>query len=295
MKIATEEYMKKQIISLTIISVMLLSPCCMAKNNYDTIQPVVQDIPATQQYSGYQSEYPLPDVNEYQGQYTAPAVSQQQNEYQSHYPVPVNQYKAQGYNDPDQLRGNVVMVPANTSFPAIVATPISSETANVGDSVTFYLSSDFYYGGKLIAAAGSKVNGTVIVVKRGGMANRNGKVQIRFSHIVTPTGQIIPITASVQTSDGTGVLKAGTAKDAAKDYIKDTVIGAGAGAALGTAMGALSGGRVGKGAIYGTAIGGGMGVIAALMERGGDIDIPQNVEMNIVLDQPVTVSSNTPY
>ena len=187
------------------------------------------------------------------------------------------------------------MVPANTSFPAIVATPISSETANVGDGDTFYLNSDFYYGGKLIAAAGSKVNGTIITVKRGGMANRSGKIQIRFSHIVTPTGQIIPITASVQTDDGSGVLKAGTVKDAAWEYAKDTAIGAGVGAAVGTAMGALSRGSVGKGAIYGTAIGGGMGVIAALMERGGDIDIPQNVQMNIVLDQPVTVSSNTPY
>ena len=173
--------------------------------------------------------------------------------------------------------------------------PLSTETSNAGDSVQFYLGSDFYYGGKLIAAAGSRVNGTVINVKRGGLANRNGRLQVRFSHIVTPTGQIIPITASIQTDDGSGVLKAGTAKDAAKDYIKDTAIGAGAGAALGTAMGALSGGKVGKGAIYGTAIGGGMGIIASLMERGGNIDIPQNAQMNIILDQAVTVSSNTPY
>ena len=26
-----------------------------------------------------------------------------------------------------------------------------------------------------------------------------------------------------------------------------------------------------------------------------DIDIPQNAQMNIVLDQPITVTSNTPY
>ncbi len=286
--------MRKELISLSIISMMIFSPgFCLAAGKHNTIKPVVQETP--QQNYDYQSNYPLPSADEYEAPYVQPAVAPHPSEYESHYPVPVNHYQPQGYNNSDHLRGNVVMVPANTSFPAIVATPISSETANVGDGVTFYLNSDFYYGGKLIAAAGSKVNGTIITVKRGGMANRSGKIQIRFSHIVTPTGQIIPITASVQTDDGSGVLKAGTVKDAAWEYAKDTAIGAGVGAALGTAMGALSRGSVGKGAIYGTAIGGGMGVIAALMERGGDIDIPQNVQMNIVLDQPVTVSSNTPY
>jgi hypothetical protein len=265
-------------------------------------------MPSMQTFSGYQSEYPLPDINQQNNtpQYPAqdpnngyvPVVSQQQNGYQTQYPVPANSYQAQGYNtnnNQNQLKGNVIYVPANTAFPAISMTPLSSETANPGDSVVFYLGSDFYYNNRLVAAAGSRVNGTVIIAKRGGMANRNGKIQIRFSNILTPTGQMIPITASIQTDDGSGILKAGTAKDAAKEYIKDSVIGAGLGAALGTAMGALAGGSVGKGAIYGTAIGGGMGVLSSLMERGGNVEIPQNVQMNIVLDQPVTVTSNTPF
>ena len=295
--------MKKNFIALSIISTILMSPClCFA----DNIQPVLQDIPSMQTFSGYQSEYPLPDINQ-QNNYPlppqnnngyVPAVSQQQNGYQTQYPVPANSYQAQGYNtnnNQNQLKGNVIYVPANTVFPAISMNSLSSETANPGDSVVFYLGSDFYYNNRLVAAAGSRVNGTVIIAKRGGFGNRNGKIQIRFSNILTPTGQMIPITASIQTDDGSGILKAGTAKDVAKEYIKDSVIGAGLGAALGTAMGALSGGSVGKGAIYGTAIGGGMGVLSSLIERGGNVEIPQNVQMNIVLDQPVTVTSNTPY
>ena len=286
---------------------MLFTPClCFAEEDYEYVEPALQTTPI-QQYSGYQSEYPLPNVQPQNAptQYPVPAVSQNQglpvpppqpNEYQTPYTVPANSYQAQGYNfNPNQLQGNVIYVPANTVFPAISTTALSSETANAGDSVSFYLGSDFYYNGKLVAAAGSRINGTVITAKRGGMANRNGKIQLRFSHIITPTGQTIPITASIQTNDGSGILKAGTAKDAAKEYIKDTAIGAGIGAALGTAMGALSGGKVGRGAIYGTAIGGGMGVLSSLIERGGDIDIPQNAQMNIVLDQPITVTSNTPY
>lgn len=251
---------------------MFATPCLsFANTDYTMIEPVYQEVPAVNQQ--YQTQYPLP-VNSYQTQGF--------------------EYQNQNYNH-NNLQGNVVMVPANTMFEAILMTPISSETASVGDSVSFYLGSDFYYGKNLIASAGSRVNGTIIKAKKGSWANRNGQIQIRFTNIVTPTGQMIPISASLQTSDGSGVLKAGTAKDVTKEYAKDATVGAAAGAVLGTAMGALSGGSVGRGAVYGTAVGGGLALVQNLFEKGGNIDIPQNAQMNIVLNQPVTVSSNTPY
>lgn len=265
--------MRKELLSISIVALMFATPgLVLADTNYTMIEPVYQQVPA---------------------------VNNQSYGYQTQYPLPVNSYQSQGYGydyaTNNQLQGNVVMVPANTSFEAVSMTPISSETASVGDSVSFYLGSDFYYGKNLIASAGSRVNGTVIKAKKGSWGNRNGQIQIRFTNIVTPTGQMIPISASLQTSDGTGILKAGTAKDVTKEYAKDATVGAAAGAVLGTAMGALSGGSVGRGAVYGTAVGGGMGLLQNAFEKGGNIDIPQNAQMNIVLNQPVTVSSNTPY
>ena len=198
--------MRKELLSLSIIIAMASAPCLsFADSNYNVITPAIQTIPASS------------------------------NSYQSQYPLPVNSYQTQGYNynnygygnyNNGQLQGNVVMVPANTSFPATSMTSISSETAKLGDNVSFYLGSDFYYGNKLIASAGSKVNGTVIKAKKGGLGNRNGQLQVRFTNIITPTGQMIPISASIQTNDGTGILKAGTAKDVSKEYAKDAAIGA---------------------------------------------------------------------
>ncbi len=214
--------------------------------------------------------------------------------YKSEYPLPVNSYTSQGYQE-DKLKGNVVMVPASTTFTAVSMMPLSSESTKLGDNVVFYLDTDFYYGNHLIASQGSRLNGTVIMVKRAGAANKPGKLQVRFTNIVTPTGQMIPISASILTNDGTGVLKAGTAMDVTKNYIKTAGIGAATGALFGTALGALSSGKVGKGAIYGTALGGGTALISTLFERGGNVEVPQSVQMNIILDQPVTVSSNTPY
>ncbi|MBQ8886767.1 MAG: hypothetical protein IJY61_03605 [Candidatus Gastranaerophilales bacterium] len=263
--------MRKEILSISIVAMMIATPCLsFANENYTMIEPVYQEVPAINQQ--YQTQYPLPVNNSYQTQGF--------------------EYQAPNYNN---LQGNVVMVPVNTSFEAVSMSSISSETASVGDSVSFYLGSDFYYGKNLIASAGSRVNGTIIKAKKGSWGNRNGQIQIRFTNIVTPTGQMIPISASLQTSDGSGILKAGTAKDVTKEYAKDATVGAAAGAVLGTAMGALSGGSVGRGAIYGTAVGGGMGLIQNAFEKGGNVDIPQNAQMNIVLNQPVTVSSNTPY
>lgn len=255
--------MKKELLSIAIImSLIVTSSMAFAKGNY---------------------EIPTPAVND--------------NSYQTQYPLPVNTYQTQGYqyNNYNGLQGNVVMVPAKTVFPATTTSYINSETAKAGDSVTMYLSSDFYYGRNLIAESGSKLNGTVLQARKGGMANRNGCLQIKFTNIVTPFGQMIPLSASIQTDDGTGILRAGTAKDTTKEYVKDVGIGAATGAALGTAMGALSSGSVGRGAIYGTALGGGLGLGKSLLEKGDNVEIPRGAQLNIVIDQPITVSSNNPY
>lgn len=266
--------MRKELLSIAIVAFMISTPCLVfAADNYTAQTPAVQYAPAETNY-GYQTQYPLPSQS-----------YQHQGYYNTSYTNNIN----------NQLQGNVIMVPANTAFAASVMTPISSETAQLGDSVTFYLGSDFYYGSNLIAPAGSKINGTVLLAKKGGFGNRSGKLQVKFTNIVTPTGQMIPVSARIQTSDGTGILKAGTTKDAAVEYAKDAGVGAAAGAVLGTAMGALSGGSVGKGAIYGTAVGGGMGLVKTAFEKGGNVELPQNAQMNIVIDQPITVSANNPY
>lgn len=266
--------MKKQFLSIFVLLMMISSPVVVSAEEY------------------YASQY---------------APAEEANEYQTQYPLPVNNYQTQGYGSTqqnnsssnyetaDNLRGNVIFVPAATSFYANLMSPLNSEYVKAGDSVSMYLDTDFYYGNKLIAAGGSRLNGTVIKAKKGGLAGRNGNLKLRFTNLITPTGQVIPLSAHVETDDGSGVLKAGTAKDTVGEYVKNAGVGAASGAVLGTVSGALSGGQVGKGAIYGTAIGGTMGIIAAVMTRGENLNIPQNSRLKIVLDQPITISSNSPF
>ena len=106
--------MKRQILSLSIISIMLLSQgLCFAQNSYQ-FDPVLQGIPEP---GSYTTQYPIPSQESYQN------VNRNQ--------VPVNNtYQPQmqdnyNYYNNDRLQGNVVMVPAKTTFNAVLSTPLS--------------------------------------------------------------------------------------------------------------------------------------------------------------------------
>lgn len=220
-----------------------------------------------------------------------PQVYQTQYVSQQYTQVP---YTQQTTNASQPLQGYVVAVPAGVNIQVTTTNPISSDEMSLGEAVSAILSKDFVYNGIKVAPAGSTVTGNVTLVKKGGRAGRNGQLQIRFTQINTPYGNVIPLSAMIKTDDGTGILVAATAKDTAKDYAKDAVIGSASGAILGTALGAIAGGRngVGKGAIYGTAIGGGLGVAKSLWDKGQSVEIPANSIIELTIDQPVTVHAS---
>lgn len=217
--------------------------------------------------------------------------------YQSTQTQPVynSQYVQQPmqYSSSQPLHGNVVMVPAGSSLPAMLTAPISSASASAGQSVSLVLNSDYYYNNKLIAPAGSTVSGTVIEASKAKRGSMNGKLCIRFTQIYTPYGTQIPISAVIKTDDNTGVLIGGTKLDVTKEYAKDVTAGVAAGAISGLVFGALAGGNVGKGAALGTAVGAGGGLAKSAWDKGNDVEIPANATIDLMLTQPITVSSSS--
>lgn len=197
------------------------------------------------------------------------------------------------YPQNNTLQGGVVMVPAGATVKAMLTAPLSSEYTTTGQTVTLVLNNDFYYSNKLIAPAGSTIYGTVIEsskAKRGGI---NGKLCVRFNQIYTPYGTQIPISAVIKTNDSSGVLVGGTKVDVAKEYTKDLAAGSAAGALSGLVFGALAGGDVGQGAALGTAVGAGGGLVKSILDKGNNVEIPVNASIDIMLTQPITVSSST--
>lgn len=192
------------------------------------------------------------------------------------------------------LQGYVVTVPAGTYMMGTVQSGVNSQTARAGDRVVVAVNSPVMSGGTVALPAGSMVEGQVISVTSAGRAERNGQLDIRFNQAVLPTGQRVPISARIQTEDGTGILKGGTAKGRAGTVAVKTGGGAALGAALGTAMGPLSGGSVGRGAIFGTAIGAGLGALAAGVGKGEEVALNPGEAINIVLDAPISTQASAP-
>ena len=213
-----------------------------------------------------------------------------QPQYQgSYYPsnAPSN---SQNYGQSQTLKGRVVTVPAGIQFPAVISTPISSEYLMMGQTVAVTLGSDFYYNSTLIAPAGSSVLGTVTQVTKAKHGSMNGTLRLRFTEITTPYGTRIPISATIRTDDGTGLLKGGTKADVAKAYAKDMGVGAGVGALGGLVASAISGGSIGKGTAIMTGVGAAGGLAKSIYDKGVDVIIPSGATIDLCVDQPITVN-----
>ncbi len=188
------------------------------------------------------------------------------------------------------LRGSVISVPAGAVVPAVTTSELSSENLTKGQAVYVSLGSDFYYNNKLIAPMGSSVIGTVTELRSARHGSMNGRIKILFTQITTPQGIQIPIQGVIKTNDGTGVLVGGTKMDVTKEYAKDLAAGSAIGALSGVVFGALAGGNVGQGAALGTAVGAGGGLVKSAIDKGQPVSIPANAQIDIILNQPVTVN-----
>ena len=201
----------------------------------------------------------------------------------------------QGYGQQNlpPLQGRVMVAPAGTSLNVTTTTALSSAISGVGEPFSTRLASDLYAGGALLLPAGSVIEGQVTQSQPAGRASKNGVLGVRFTTAITPNGQRVPISARLATQDGTGLIRGGTAKGTVGKTFLRGAGGAAAGAALGTALAPAAGGRVGKGAVYGTAIGGGIGLLSTFAAKGREAELPGGSQLQIVLDQPLTLNGSS--
>lgn len=196
-------------------------------------------------------------------------------------------YKDSSYNfDPKTLKNSIVTVPAGLTFRGVFLSPVSSETAFSGQDVSLALTNDFYCKDKKVAPVGSTVTGTVIDVSKAKHGSINGKLTLRFTHIITPSGLDIPISAVVRTPDKTGVILGGSdlmftfgnatipESASAKSYTPPYLgVSSGSGAAMTTAVET-----------------GGGSLLKSIWDKGVDVDISANTTVELILTQPITVT-----
>ncbi len=168
-----------------------------------------------------------------------------------------------------------LVVPADSVIGLQMDTPVSSENARVEDRVDARVTRDLRVNGKVAVPAGTRVQGSVTVVDRGGKFKERARLGVRFHTLVLADGTRVPISTDTVFREGEA-----PGSDATKKIGGAAVGGAILGAIIGGARGAAIGATAGAGA--------GSAVVAA-----GDRNaatLPAGTPMTVRLLSPVTVT-----
>jgi hypothetical protein len=165
-----------------------------------------------------------------------------------------------------------VTVPAGTSITITVSTPLSSETAQVGDAWTGVVKNNVVVGEKTVIPSGSTVSGTVSAVKAAAKGDR----------------AMLDLAIGSMTVEGAGYTAHATTTAIEAGSTRARNIGAVAG---GAGAGALIGGAVGgkKGAVIGGLLGGVGAGAGVAKSKGYQVVLKEGTELTFSTSESVNI------
>ena len=184
-----------------------------------------------------------------------------------------------------------VEVPSGTSIPLVLHNGISTFSAKVGDPVYFETLFPIMIDGHVAIPAGSYVSGEVTESKRPGRVKGRGELMIKLNTLILTNGYMVNLNA-VPRNAGTGghekVDNEGKIvgdSDKAKDIgTVATTTGAGAG------IGGLAT-QSAKGVGIGAGVGAAVGLMAVLLTRGPDAELPRGTTVDVTLNRPILLDA----
>jgi hypothetical protein len=140
-----------------------------------------------------------------------------------------------------------LVVAADSVIGLEIETALSTERAKVEDPVVARVTRDVKVGNRVVIPAGSRANGEVTTVERGGRLKDRARLGVRFTSIVLADGTRVPIETSPIYREGDSPTNESAAKiggGAIGGAIIGGILGGGKGAAIGSIVGAGAGGGV---------------------------------------------------
>ncbi len=166
-------------------------------------------------------------------------------------------------------------VPADSVLGLQIDTAVTSEKAKLEDRVNARVTRDVTVGSEVAIPAGSRVEGSVTLVEKGGKVKDRARLGIRFHTLVLADGTRMPLSTETVFRDGAPPAKESTAK----------IGGAAVGGAI---LGAILGG--GKGATIGGAVGAAGGTAAVMAGDRNAATLPAGSTVTVRILSPVTVT-----
>jgi len=165
-------------------------------------------------------------------------------------------------------------VPAEAVMGIRLDSSISSETARVEDRVAARVARDVVVGERVAIRAGSRLEGVVTLVERGGKFRERARVAVRFNTLVQSDNSRMPIQTEA-------ILRMGDAPGG------EATAKVGGAAVLGTIIGGVFGGK--KGAAIGSTVGAAGGAAAVAAGDRNAAVIPADAGLTLRLSAPLTV------
>ena len=167
------------------------------------------------------------------------------------------------------------MVVAESVIGLQLESPVTSERAQVEDSVVARVTRDVRVGDRVAIPAGARVLGEVTLVERGGKVRERARLGVRFTSVVLADGTRLPLRSETIYREGDSPGRESTTK-------------IGGGAIGGAIIGGILGGA--KGAAIGGSIGAGAGTAAVMAGDRNHATLSAGTPLTVRIEDPVVVT-----
>lgn len=182
--------------------------------------------------------------------------------------------------DAPKSRFEEVTVKADSVVGIKIDQTISSETARLEDRVTAKVTRDVSVDGRTAIAAGTKLEGVVTQVERGGKFKERARLAIQFHTLVLADGLRVPIKTEAILREG----------DSPSGAAGSKISGA---AVAGAIIGGLIGGK--RGAVIGTTAGAAGGTAVVASGNRNEALIQSGAPLTVRLTAPVAITIEREY
>lgn len=93
-------------------------------------------------------------------------------------------------------------IPVETKLKLVLETAVDAKASQPGDLFEAHVKDDLYIGMTLLLPRGSFVRGRVAQVVKPRLLSRAAKIGLKLEQIVTPSGEVIPLDASIEFKKG---------------------------------------------------------------------------------------------
>jgi len=182
-----------------------------------------------------------------------------------------------------------IAVPTGTRVPLLLRNGLNTRTAKAGDSVYFETAYPVAQNSRTVIPMGAFVRGRILDFKRPGLIKGRGEFRIVLEQMTFPNGYTVSLAATPASADRGGregvdaegkiIGPSGSGRD--KMLVLATTAG---GAYIGTLAGTVASGAPVKGALMGGGVGAAAGLIAILLTRGPEAELPRGTMLDVVFD-----------